>query len=183
MDKIKFTTEELDKYMDTCISLAKCSPFPMGRPYVGAMILNEEGNILSNGYKTFLSGTNMILHAERNAIYNSNISPMSKHSRRSHILITTLEPCSQTRRTQQFCSCSELILQYPISTVVIGDFDDVSFSNGKPSSFLSSRGITVIPHLNLRERIKDELINPLYGYDSGKVYTPAKTLYKMSRDN
>jgi len=130
MEKSTFSEEELDRYMDSCISLAKLSPFPIRRPYVGAIIVDEKGNIVGKGFKTYVPATSMILHAERNAIYDSGIPPSSDPSRRRYTLITTLEPCLRTRRNQIFSSCSEFILQHPISTVIFGDMDKASFTEG-----------------------------------------------------
>ncbi len=98
--------------MEECIAIAKKSPFGIGRPYVGSLVLDNAFNIVGRGYKQYVYGTRMLIHAERVALDEAN------EKARDATIITTLEPCGKIRRSQIFKSCSELIIERGVKKVV-----------------------------------------------------------------
>lgn len=81
------------------------------RPKVGAVLV-KNGEIISTGFK------GPKIHAERDAIEKAL---KNKSNIKNATLYTTLEPC--IRGSQNTQSCSELIIENKISTVIIGAYD------------------------------------------------------------
>ena len=96
-----------EKYMKKCIQLAKLgntSPNPL----VGCVVLDADGNEISNGYHKAY-GQN---HAERDALLK-----LQNGEEKGGTLIVNLEPCSHFGKTPP---CTDLIIERGIKRVVIG---------------------------------------------------------------
>jgi diaminohydroxyphosphoribosylaminopyrimidine deaminase/5-amino-6-(5-phosphoribosylamino)uracil reductase len=143
----------LEKYMLRCIELAKNGKGVVGKPFVGAVVVNKKGDIIGEGYKTKVDKTSYVMHAERMAL--NQAGPKANGS----YLITTLEPCIRVKKTQIFDSCCDLIVQRGIETVVIGIYDESpSVNSGKGVNYLSCRNINIKRCKNLNQVIIDELM-------------------------
>ncbi len=103
-------------------------------PLVGALIVDDTGKILAEGYHK-KQGEN---HAEVNALkelLSKNISATGK------TMIVTLEPCNHHGNTPP---CTEAILDADIKRVVIGATDTNPNIKGKGSQKLREAGVDVI---------------------------------------
>lgn len=152
--KIRFNQDNLKHYMIKCIELAKKFPPKIRPPYVGALVLSRNCEVVGEGYKKFVEHTKLVIHAERMALnYAGNLA-------KKGCLITTLEPCIRANRNQIFSSCSELIVESGIDTVVIAllDYSPSVISSGQGINFLKERGIKVIRYGGLNETIERELM-------------------------
>ena len=109
-DKIKI----YEKYMKKCITLAKKGAgYTSPNPMVGAIILDENLNFISQGYHKKYGQA----HAEVNAINNA----IKKGANlKNSTIIVTLEPCSHYGKTPP---CADLIIKSGIKTVVVGVLD------------------------------------------------------------
>lgn len=82
-------------------------------PFVGAVILDQDGNILGEGYHQKIGGP----HAEVNAMEQAlQITNDLSHA----TLYVSLEPCSHFGKTPP---CVDLIIQHKIKKVVIASLD------------------------------------------------------------
>ena len=120
-------------FIRRCIELAKkgkgyVSPNPM----VGCVI-TKNGKIIGEGYHKKYGDH----HAEVNAINNVN----NKNLLKDATLYVNLEPCSHTGKTPP---CSDLIIKYKISKVIIGCIDTFKEVNGKGVKRMRDAGIEVI---------------------------------------
>ncbi|MBT4174624.1 hypothetical protein HOC80_01915 [archaeon] len=148
---MNYTAEEIGQYMAHCIGLAKQAK-GVRKPLVGALVLSPDGNIVGVGYKKFIPGTSMIIHAERVALDNAGEDTIGG------TLVTTLEPCLKMGRNQVLCSCSELLIEREIVTVVYGLPDRNCRSNSRsPHKYLGKRGIEVIADTAWSDRIWEQL--------------------------
>ena len=121
-----------EKYMKKCIQLAKLgntSPNPL----VGCVVLDADGNEISNGYHKAY-GQN---HAERDALLK-----LQNGEEKGGTLIVNLEPCSHFGKTPP---CTDLIIERGIKRVVIGMLDVNPVVNGIEK--LRSAGIEVIQNV------------------------------------
>ena len=119
-----------ENVMKKCIELAKkgignVSPNPL----VGCVILDNQGNIISEGYHEKY-GCN---HAERNAILNSDESLL-----KGATLVVNLEPCSHYGKTPP---CADRLVKEGVSEVVIAMRDPNPRVDGKGISILRRAGI------------------------------------------
>ena len=123
-----------ETYMLRACDLGKKAKHISGdNPFVGC-VLYKDGQIIGEGSTHQPGG----LHAEAAAIsvaISEGLSPSKS------ILFTTVEPCSFYGRTP---SCAKSIVQYGISTVVIGIRDPHPKVNGAGISILREAGIEVI---------------------------------------
>lgn len=156
--------EKYVEHMEYCIGLAKKSmPKPnqgytpkgyyIGKPYVGAIVLDKNGKIIGEGYKSFLGGTSLLQHAERMALDSFAVDG------RAITLISTLQPCLQKSRKQLFEPCNNLIVKKGVKTVVFGVRDDVSFDSYAGINYLLSHGVEVVELEEMQDKIKKELMN------------------------
>lgn len=100
-------------------------------PFVGALIVNEEGVIIGKGYHKKFGGP----HAEVYAIEDA----LSKYNDLSKCTIyVTLEPCSHFGKTPP---CTDLIIKHKIKHVVIGSLDPNPLVSGAKT--LIANGIKV----------------------------------------
>ena len=101
-------------------------------PLVGAIIIDENNNILGQGYhKKF--GEN---HAEVNAIN----SVKNKNDLKNATLFVNLEPCCHYGKTPP---CTNLIIKSNIKNVVISNIDKNEKVAGKGIKILEKNGINV----------------------------------------
>ena len=122
------------KEIKRCIKLAKAaqgqtSPNPM----VGCMILNSEGNVISEGYHKAYGE----FHAERNAL-------LKLDNAKDCTLIVNLEPCCHKGKTPP---CTDIIIEKGIKKVVYGMKD--------PNPKVAGKGLEILKNANI------ELIGPV----------------------
>lgn len=118
-------------HMNRCIELAKSAQGNTSpNPLVGCVILDKDGNIISEGFHEKY-GQN---HAERNAL-------LKLDNAKGCTLIVNLEPCSHYGKTQP---CADLIIEKGIKTVVYGMQDPNPIVSGRGLQKLKDAGIEVI---------------------------------------
>jgi len=159
MSALPFDESQLEQYMRHCIELALSgSSQRLRRPYVGAIVVLPDGRIVGEGYRTLIRGTNLLLHAEREAIDKAD------RKARGSYLFTTLEPCSVGFGRRIFKPCAELIVEQGIHTVVFGLLDDSpNMPAGRGVDYLKRHRVMVTrydgPHADtIRENIQKELM-------------------------
>lgn len=162
-----------------CIEIAKQVSPTIFKPYVGAMVLSQSGEILAEGKRDFYENTKWLYHAERAAL--ESVKPRSKA--KNGIIITTLEPCVESKENQLFRPCSKLIKEYGISTVIFGCLEKSrSNANGDGINALEKQGIEVIQLTELSDIIQSELMPD---FNSRKLYSTIKQIisgaYKSHR--
>ena len=117
--------------MNRCIELAKSAQGNTSpNPLVGCVILDKDGNIISEGFHEKY-GQN---HAERNAL-------LKLGNAKGCTLIVNLEPCSHYGKTPP---CADLIIEKGIKTVVYGMQDPNPIVSGRGLQKLKDAGIEVI---------------------------------------
>ena len=117
--------------MNRCIELAKSAQGNTSpNPLVGCVILDKDGNIISEGFHEKY-GQN---HAERNAL-------LKLDNAKGCTLIVNLEPCSHYGKTPP---CADLIIEKDIKTVVYGMQDPNPIVSGRGLQKLKDAGIEVI---------------------------------------
>ena len=117
--------------MNRCIELAKSAQGNTSpNPLVGCVILDKDGNIISEGFHEKY-GQN---HAERNAL-------LKLDNAKGCTLIVNLEPCSHYGKTPP---CADLIIEKGIKTVVYGMQDPNPIVSGRGLQKLKDAGIEVI---------------------------------------
>lgn len=127
--------------MQRCIDLAlygagSVSPNPM----VGAVLV-VDGMIIAEGYHQKCGQS----HAEVNAIESAlRYYPDAEERLRNATMYVSLEPCAHFGKTPP---CTDLIIRYQISQVVIGCRDRFDQVNGKGVSKLRAAGIKVIENV------------------------------------
>lgn len=126
--------------MQKCIELAKkgegsTSPNPL----VGCVILDKDGNEISNGYHHKYGE----YHAERDALLK-----LHNGEEKGGTLIVNLEPCSHFGKTPP---CADLIIERGLKRVVIGMCDVNPIVAGKGIKKLQDAGIEVIENILEKE--------------------------------
>ncbi|MBP7708431.1 hypothetical protein KA107_02000 [Candidatus Pacearchaeota archaeon] len=141
------------RYMERCIELARLGPDShVMWPYVGAMIVTPQGEVISEGFKRHLA-PGLDMHAERDAIEKAGINT------RGNFLITTLEPCVKRSHNQLLSSCSDLISSSGIRLVAFGLFDkSPSMRRGAGINYLQTRGIETFYLRGFENKIISELM-------------------------
>lgn len=137
------------KYMERAIELAKhgfgnTSPNPM----VGAVIVDEDGRIIGEGYHRRCGEA----HAEVNAARAVTDSESLKRA----TIYVTLEPCSHFGKTPP---CSRLIIEKGIPRVVVGSIDPNPVVAGRGIEMLRKAGVEVIAPF-MEEECK--ALNPVF---------------------
>ncbi|MEM2131030.1 MAG: hypothetical protein QXR96_00770 [Candidatus Woesearchaeota archaeon] len=128
----------LKYYMKLAEDLSKKGINQVKPPYVGAVVLDSNLNVIGTGYHGLVSGTSFTLHAEHMAINNCL-------GRKPYILITTLLPCAPTSSyNNRRKSCCELILECGIPYVIYSNEDRNPHFRKNPTNFLKDRGIFVV---------------------------------------
>tara|TARA_Y100001968_G_scaffold128853_1_gene117673 strand:- start:1281 stop:2348 length:1068 start_codon:yes stop_codon:yes gene_type:complete len=110
-------------------SLADGSTSP--NPLVGAVVLDKNGDLVGEGFHSYAGGP----HAEVVAL--SQASEKAKGG----TLVVTLEPCCHFGLTPP---CTELILRYGISRVVVALEDPDQRVSGKGIAYLKQAGLEVV---------------------------------------
>lgn len=122
--------------MQKCIELAKLGEgFTSPNPLVGCVVLDKDGNEISNGYH-HKYGDN---HAERDALLK-----LHNGEEKDGTLIVNLEPCSHYGKTPP---CADLIIERGIKKVVIGMQDVNPIVAGNGIRKLKNAGIEVIENV------------------------------------
>lgn len=122
-----------DIYMQRCLTLAALGKTNVApNPMVGCVIVHD-GKIIAEGYHQFYGGP----HAEVNAINAVANKELLKES----TLYVNLEPCSHYGKTPP---CANLILQYNIPRVVVGNTDPNPLVAGSGIRLLQQGGVEVI---------------------------------------
>ncbi len=123
-----------EKAMKKCLKIAlKSNGKNYPNPMVGAVLLDEKGVEISNGYHK-MAGTN---HAEVNCINNApSNTDFSKTT-----LVVNLEPCSHFGKTPP---CADLIVKKGIKRVVVGLVDPNEKVKGNGIKKLQENGVEVI---------------------------------------
>jgi len=117
--------------MYKCLELAKKAQGKTSpNPLVGCVILNPNGEIISEGYHKKY-GKN---HAERDALLKLDTA-------KNCTLIVNLEPCSHFGKTPP---CTDIIIEKGIKTVVYGMKDPNPIVSGNGLKKLTDAGIKVI---------------------------------------
>ena len=129
--------DRIDELMRTCIAAAHAHEKGIYKPYVGALVLASDGEIIGTGTKRFIIGTNNLsIHAERDALTKARRNTFGG------TLITTLEPCvALSRKKQILIPCAELIREKGIKRVIIGIQDVCEGIDGKGIMYLRDKGI------------------------------------------
>lgn len=118
-------------HMNKCIELAKLAQGNTSpNPLVGCVILNPDGEIISEGLHEKYGE----YHAERNAL-------LKLDNAKDCTLIVNLEPCSHYGKTPP---CADLIIKKGIKTVVYGMKDPNPIVSGRGLQKLKDAGIEVI---------------------------------------
>lgn len=117
-DLMKFAVEER----------LRCNQFPR----VGAVVA-KEGRLLATGFR----GEVGKVHAERVAL-----EKLTPSDRQGSTVYTTLEPCVHLQDEQIISSCTDLIIESGIETVVIGVLD--------PNGTIYSQGYRKLQENNVR---------------------------------
>jgi len=139
-------------YMEKCIEIAKETDSNIWYPHVGVLVISSDGDIVGAGNKQKFEKTNIIIHAERAALYKAGKKAMGGY------LFTTLEPCVETYEKGMFSSCSSMISDYKIGTVVFGLSDGAEKFNGnRGHRYLQRKGIEVVHLHEYSKRIHEEL--------------------------
>ena len=153
-----FSDEDLKRYMNMCIYLARETSRGIKKPFVGSLVLSKEENIVGIGSKSMLDNTSYLIHAERNALmYAGELA-------RGGTLFTTLEPCVKVRDNQVFNPCAELIVKGGIETVVIAIEDSSPKVRGGGFMYLRKHGLKVILYDKLNQA-QENLISYRYYRD------------------
>jgi diaminohydroxyphosphoribosylaminopyrimidine deaminase / 5-amino-6-(5-phosphoribosylamino)uracil reductase len=149
---LDFTLKEINDYMLKCIDIAKRADEKIRRPYVGALILSPDGEVIGEGHKGMVENTSYIQHAERMVLSQGN------GDLKGATLITTLEPCITTKKNQILSSCSDLIVETEISQVIFGRVDHHLRKFGNGSEYLRECGVDVQYFTYLYDFISKELM-------------------------
>src|SRR5690349_24649008 len=94
---------------------------------IGACLADAQGRVLGRGHNRRVQDDDPSVHGETDAFRNAG----RRRSYRDTIMVTTLSPC---------WSCSGLVRQFGIGTVVIGE--SRTFAGG--ADWLREAGVTVI---------------------------------------
>lgn len=118
--------------MRRCLALAeKGAGHVSPNPLTGAVIFDDDFNVISEGYHAQYGAD----HAERSAILNAQADLKGKS------LIVNLEPCSHWGKTPP---CADLIIEKGIKRVIFGMIDPNPIVSGKGAAKLKAAGIEVI---------------------------------------
>lgn len=133
-------------------------------PLVGAVILDEDGNLLSQAARRE-DGRN---HAEVVAINRIGASDIP----RVHTVVTTLEPCCYRKDPQEIC-CSKRIVRTGAKQVVIGTLDPAASVRGRGAQILQVRNVYFVMFpKNLQDQIAR--INDSYIRFYSELYTSGR---------
>lgn len=136
------TIIDYSKLMVEAMTLAeKGRGMTLSNPLVGAVIIDDGGNIIGKGYHESFGGP----HAEINAISSATKDITGK------TMICTLEPCNHSGKTGP---CTEAIIKAGIKKVIIGALDPHSRVGGRGLRRLARSGIDVSFGIKSHEILK-----------------------------
>ena len=176
---------DINKIMAKAISLSKkagSNTFP--NPRVGAIIFDDDGNIISTGYHKKIGAP----HAEQTAIYLAHKKGINLKGKN---IAVSLEPCNHIGKTP---ACSQLIVKSGIKSVYIAQMDTNKNVKGGGVDFLKSRGIQVFT--GIKEKEARAINNGFNKYNTtklpfvtlklalsldGKVNHPSKSWFTSSK--
>ncbi len=128
-------------HMQRCIRLAQMHDSNVDPPYVGALVLSRDLEVIGEGYKKLIGGTTLAIHAERMALEQAG------EETRGGILFTTLIPCVPYFRNSNdgplLKTCGELIIESGIRMVVYGIDDKNKNFQCNPKGYISGRSVKV----------------------------------------
>ncbi|NPA15500.1 MAG: bifunctional diaminohydroxyphosphoribosylaminopyrimidine deaminase/5-amino-6-(5-phosphoribosylamino)uracil reductase RibD [Deferribacteres bacterium] len=131
-----------EKYMSRAIRLArKGAGWVSPNPMVGAVIVDENGRIVSEGFHERFGGP----HAERVALEKLNFNA------KGCTLYVNLEPCCHYGKTPP---CTQAIIKSGIKRVVVGMADPNPLVSGRGIEILRNHGIEVVVGV-LEERCRE----------------------------
>lgn len=113
-------------YMKRAYELAKAGYEAGGCP-IGAVIIDDKGEVLGEGHNMLVQEGNPIIHGEMSAMRDAGRMPSRSHT----TMYTTLSPCMM---------CAGTIVQFKIPRVVVGD----TVNSAGNVDFLRDRGVEVI---------------------------------------
>ncbi len=124
-------------YMQRCLQLARLGEYYVApNPMVGAVLVDAEGAIISEGWHQQYGGP----HAEVNCL-RSQESGVKNQDFSNTTLFVSLEPCSHYGKTPP---CADLIISKGIGRVVVGCLDPNPQVAGNGVCKLQEAGIEVI---------------------------------------
>ncbi|MBL7147929.1 MAG: hypothetical protein ISS82_03835 [Nanoarchaeota archaeon] len=149
---MEFSDNQLKEYMQRCIDLAKqATDNGVKKPFIGALVISGKGEIVGEGYRSFIPHTKIICNAERIALEGAG--DLAKGG----TLITTLEPFNIKEDYTLSSSCTQLIVKKCIETIVIGSFDTFK-ENDEGIKYLTDSGVKIVRYTNLKDVIREELV-------------------------
>ncbi|GAA1576801.1 hypothetical protein GCM10009789_32920 [Kribbella sancticallisti] len=141
-------TDHDDRYwLEQAIDLSRSCPPSQTAFAVGAIILDDAGQIISTGYSR---ETDPKDHAEEVAL--SKLSPDDSRLPTATIY-TTLEPCS--KRASRPRTCTQLILAAGIPRVVLAWREPSLFVDCEGVELLTSAGLEVIEYPDLAPAVRE----------------------------
>ena len=153
--------------MSRAIQLASISDgFTSPNPLVGSIVLDENNNLIGEGFHSFAGGP----HAEVEAL------KQAKERAKKGTLIVTLEPCCHFGRTPP---CTQAIINSGIKRVVIGLIDPDPRVSGGGVSLLKEAGIEVITGV-LKEEVEYQNREFVFRVKNGRPWGILK--WAMSMD-
>ncbi len=159
--------ETIDSVMERAIELA-CSGkgFVEPNPMVGAVIVDDDLNLISEGYHKIFGGP----HAEIDALNNINSENITSKKTEGMTLFVTLEPCCHQGKTGP---CTKAIIQAGIKKVYIGIQDPAPHVDGGGITELENAGIEV--HTGIKENDVRQMMAPFIRMnEKGLPYIHAK---------
>ncbi len=125
-----------DRFMRRALELAAQGPVTGGNPQVGAVLVNDEGGIVAEGWHHG-AGTP---HAEVDALSKLPKDPAGHPDAAGLTAVVTLEPCNHTGRTGP---CSVALLDAGVARVVYA-LPDPGRRSGGGAEHLRAGGVEVI---------------------------------------
>lgn len=138
----KFETNSIEQFMNIAIEEAMLSmndrlEIGIPRIFIGAVLVNSDNKILGKAHK--IEDGSKRIHSEYQLLVN-----LPKKDNSNLTLYTTLEPCNfRHRSNNDQLTCTKLIVDKRIGSVVIAMLDPHPMINGKAVECLMNAGIDV----------------------------------------
>ena len=142
MENKHYEAASLEKAMLRALELAALSPLYGENPQVGAVLINDAGDIVAEGWHKG-AGTP---HAEIDALKNLAAKGISGSGLTA---VVTLEPCNHTGKTGP---CSQALIEAGVKKVVFGTYDPGQTEGGGRFT-LEEAGIEVVSDI-----LRDECV-------------------------
>lgn len=155
-----------EQVMQHAINLAKQGQgFVEPNPMVGAVLVDDDLRLISQGYHEKHGGP----HAEINAFRDAGLSTGNSTLKQATLFVT-LEPCAHFGKTPP---CAQAVIDAGIRKVFIGCQDPAPHTSGQGIELLTQAGITV--EVGLLQSEAQKLIRPFTKLmTTGKPYVHAK---------